>query len=195
MLYDKLRGWKLILASKSPRRHDIFRQLKLDFEVRLKPVEETFPEHLKGTEVSDYLAQLKALPFKDELNAHELLITSDTVVWHKGKILGKPLDKKDAITMLTSMSGDWHEVITSICLTTNMTQHTAHGVTKVKFKKLIAEEIAFYIDNFRPYDKAGAYGIQEWIGHIGIEEIQGSYTNVMGLPTHVLYRMLSGMVS
>ncbi|WP_339712577.1 Maf-like protein [uncultured Kriegella sp.] len=195
MLQKKLNGWHLILASGSPRRQHFFKELKLDFEVRLKSVEEVFPDHLKGHEVSDYLAEIKARPFKDELKSNDILITSDTVVWHNKKILGKPLNKVEAFKMLQSMSGTSHEVITSVCLTTAEIQKIINSTTKVKFKKLIDAEIEFYIDNYQPYDKAGGYGIQEWIGHIGIEEIQGSYTNVMGLPTHLLYKTLTDLVS
>lgn len=195
MLRKKLKGWHLILASGSPRRQHFFKELKLDFEVRLKSVEEVFPDHLKGHEVSDYLAEIKARPFKDELKSRDILITSDTVVWHNEKILGKPLNKAEAFKMLKSISGTSHEVITSVCLSTAQTQKIINSTTKVKFKKLIDAEIEFYIDNYQPFDKAGGYGIQEWIGHIGIEEIQGSYTNVMGLPTHLFYKTLTDLVS
>ena len=195
MLQEKLKDWNLILASGSPRRHHFFEELKLNFEVRLKLVEEVFPNHLKGHEVSDYLAEIKSFPFKEELRPNDILITSDTVVWHNDKILGKPLNKAEAFAMLESMSGTSHEVITSVCFCTTKIQKTINCATKVKFRKLTHAEIDFYIDNYKPFDKAGGYGIQEWIGHIGIEEIQGSYTNVMGLPTHLLYKTLSDLVS
>ena len=195
MLQYKLKDWHLILASGSPRRQHFFKELKLDFEVRLKSVVEVFPDHLKGHEVSDYLAEIKARPFKAELRSNDILITSDTVVWHNDRILGKPSNKAEALDMLRSLSGTWHEVITSVCFCTTKTQKILNCSTKVKFRRLTNAEIEYYIDNHRPFDKAGGYGIQEWIGHIGIEEIQGSYPNVMGLPTHLLYKTLTDLVS
>lgn len=167
----------------------------LEFEVRLKTVEEVYPKNLKGSEISNYLAELKAEPFKESLSTNEIVITSDTVVWHKDKSLAKASNATAAYEMLKTMSGDWHEVITSVCFTTIDSQKTAHQITQVKFKKLADDEIHFYIDAFKPYDKAGAYGIQEWIGLIGIEEIRGSYPNVVGLPTHLVYQTLTNMVS
>lgn len=167
----------------------------LEFEVRLKTVEEVYPKNLKGGEISDYLAELKAEGFKGSLSTNEILLTSDTVVWHKDKSLAKVSNVDEAYEMLKTMSGDWHEVITSVCFTTNSSQKTVHRITQVKFKKLADDEIRFYIDAFKPYDKAGAYGIQEWIGLVGIEEIRGSYPNVVGLPTQLVYQTLRNMVS
>ncbi|MDE3740326.1 Maf family nucleotide pyrophosphatase [Maribacter polysaccharolyticus] len=194
MWKDKLEGYKIILASGSPRRKQFFQEMGLEFEVRLKAVEEVYPKMLKGGEISDYLAQLKATALKESLIDHEILITSDTVVWYKGRSLAKPADKEEAFAMLKALSNDWHDVITSVCFTTTTTQKTVNHTTKVKFKKLTTGEIDFYIENYRPYDKAGGYGIQEWIGLIGIEEIQGSYTNVVGLPTQLVYKTLMDMV-
>lgn len=185
----------LILASASPRRHQFFEDLQLNFEVRLKPVDEVYPNHLKGGEISDYLAELKAAAFKGTLITNEILITSDTVVWHNEKSLAKASDENEAFQMLKTLSNDWHEVITSVSFTTSEEQRTVHHSTKVKFKELSEDEIWFYVKNYKPFDKAGAYGIQEWIGLIGIEEIKGSYTNVVGLPTQLVYKTLIEMVS
>ncbi|MCK8482083.1 Maf-like protein [Psychroserpens algicola] len=194
MINYKLATYHIILASGSPRRQQFFNELGLDFEIRLKPVDESYPDRLRHFEISDYLAQLKSLPFKNELQDKEILITSDTIVWHNQKALGKPKDAQEAFDMLSSMSGTTHEVITSICFTTPTTQKTVNAVTKVTFKVLTEDEINHYITTYQPFDKAGAYGIQEWIGQIGIVNIEGSYTNVVGLPTHLLYKTLNSMV-
>ena len=194
MLSDKLKNYNLILASGSPRRHQFFKDLGVEFEVRLKPVVEEYPNRLTNFEISDYLSQLKSLPFKDELKPNDILITSDTIVWNDNIALGKPSNKVDAFNMLQSMSNKTHEVITSVCFTTTSTQKTVNAITKVTFKALSENEINFYLDNYKPYDKAGAYGIQEWIGHIGITTIEGSYFNVVGLPTHLVYKTLNSMV-
>ncbi|WP_420601420.1 Maf family nucleotide pyrophosphatase [Flagellimonas sp.] len=194
-LYQKLKGYKLILGSGSPRRKMFLEEMGLDFEVRPKSVEEIYPENLKGEEISSYLAKLKAEPFKEELQENEIVLTSDTVVWYKETSLAKASNKEEAFEMLRTLSGDWHEVITSVCLTSTKTQKTVSSVTRVKFKDFTDEEINFYIDQCQPFDKAGAYGIQEWIGMIGISEIQGSYTNVVGLPTHLVYQTLTELVS
>lgn len=194
MLHEKLKNYKLILASASPRRHQFFKELKLDFEVRLKSVEEVYPLDLKGSEISDYLSELKASAFEGGLQPNEILITSDTVVWHNNESLAKPVDKEDAYSMLRKLSNATHEVITSVSFTTSETQKTTNYCTLVRFKELIDEEIWFYIDNYQPFDKAGAYGIQDWLGLIAIDEIKGSYTNVVGLPTHLVYKTLNEIV-
>nr|WP_321227830.1 Maf-like protein [uncultured Psychroserpens sp.] len=194
MIQDTLKNYNLILASGSPRRQQFFKDLGLDFEIRLKPVKEEFPDRLTHFEISDYLAQLKSLPFKEELKDNDILVTSDTIVWHDQEALGKPKDYDDAFNMLSSMSDATHEVITSICFTTKTSQKTVNAITKVTFKALTEDEINYYINNFKPFDKAGAYGIQEWIGQIGITNIEGSYTNVVGLPTHLLYKTLNSIV-
>ena len=195
MLKDKLANHKLILASGSPRRHAFFKQLGLNYEVRLKPVEEDFPQHLKAEEIPVFLAELKAAEFEGELNKDEILITSDTIVWFEDQCLGKPAGEEEARKMLSKLSGSWHEVISAICFSTARSKHTEHYTTRVKFKPLSEEEIRYYIHSERPFDKAGAYGIQDWIGLIGIEKIEGSYFNVMGLPTHLLYKTLISMVA
>ncbi|MBQ4915246.1 septum formation protein Maf [Maribacter sp. MMG018] len=193
MWTEKLKHHKIILASGSPRRKQFFKEMGLDFEIRLKPVNEVYPQELKAGEISDYLAKLKAAAFNGCLKPREILITSDTVVWHNNTSLAKASSKEEAYDMLRKLSGDWHEVITSVCFTTNEKQSVKNSTTKVKFKKLTNEEINYYIDTYAPFDKAGAYGIQEWIGLIGIEKIQGSYTNVVGLPTQMVYETLINM--
>ncbi len=190
MLSNLLKPYHIILASGSPRRHAFFKALGLDFEIRLKPVEEIYPENLVDKEITDYLAKLKAEPFKDELLPKEILVTSDTIVWHRNKALGKPKDNDEAYTMIRSLCDDTHDVITSICFTTANKQTVVNSTTQVTFKSLTDEEIWYYIDNYKPLDKAGAYGIQEWIGTVVISEIKGSYNNVVGLPTHLLYETL-----
>ena len=194
MLKEKLKGYKIILASGSPRRQQFLTEMGLDFEVILKPIKEVYPEHLKGKAISDYLAVLKATTFKKELLPNEILITSDTVVWYKDESLAKAQNPEEAFTMLCKLSNDWHEVITSVCFKTSSNQIIKNQTTKVKFGSLSDTEIRYYIENYKPFDKAGAYGIQEWIGLIGIEEIQGSYPNVVGLPTQLVYKTLMTIV-
>jgi septum formation protein len=191
MLKNKLKQYKLILASGSPRRQQFFRDLELDFEIRLKEIEEIYPAGLKAAEITNYLAELKASAFASELKENEILITSDTIVWLNEKALGKPKDKQDAFEILKSLSNTTHEVITSVCFKTNSKTDLLHEITKVTFNKLSDDSILYYIDNFKPYDKAGAYGIQEWIGFIAVSKIEGSYANVMGLPVDKVYDYLS----
>ncbi|WP_372754414.1 Maf-like protein [Mariniflexile sp.] len=195
MLHEKLKNYNLILASGSPRRQAFFETLGLNFEIRLKPIVEEYPPRLTHFEISDYLAQLKALPFKNELKDNDILITSDTIVWHNKQALGKPRNDIEAFQMIKSMSNTTHEVITSVCFTTKTFEKTLNAVTKVTFKALSDEEIHYYIKTCKPFDKAGAYGIQEWIGIIGVTKIEGSYFNVMGLPTHIVYKTLSDIVN
>ncbi|HAH53945.1 MAG TPA: septum formation protein Maf [Flavobacterium sp.] len=193
MLKNKLQKYKLILASGSPRRQQFFKDLDLDFEIRLKEIEEIFPPELKAEEITNYLAKLKANAFEGELNDNEILITSDTIVWHNNKALGKPKDAQDAFEILKSLSNATHEVITSVCFKTKANSTVAYEVTKVTFCELSDEAIWYYIENYNPYDKAGAYGIQEWIGFVGVSKIEGSYTNVMGMPTDKVYEYLSNL--
>lgn len=190
MLQKLLKDRRLILASQSPRRSFFLKELNLDFEIRIKEVAENYPTHLQGKEISEYLAKLKASPFTGTLQAQEILITADTIVWLEGKALGKPKNKKEAFEMLKSLSGKKHDVISSIALTTINNQIIISDTTQVIFKKLTEEEIHFYIETFKPFDKAGSYGIQEWIGYIGIEKINGSYFNVMGFPVQKFYMAL-----
>ena len=193
MLKNKLKKYKLILASGSPRRQQFFKDLDLDFEIRLKEIEEIFPPELKAEEITNYLAELKASAFEGELNDDEILITSDTIVWHNNKALGKPKDAQDAFDILKSLSNATHEVITSVCFKTNSYSKVFYEITKVTFNELSDEAILYYIENYKPFDKAGAYGIQEWIGFVGVSKIEGSYANVMGMPTDKVYEYLNNL--
>jgi len=192
MLKQKLNNYNVILASGSPRRQQFFRDLDIDFSIQLKEIEEIYPENLKGVAITDYLSNLKSDAFST-LNNKDLLITSDTIVWLEGKALGKPKDAKEAFTMLRAMSGKKHEVITSVCIKSNSFRKIINDITSVTFKELSDDEIQYYINNYKPFDKAGAYGIQEWIGFIGIDKIEGSYFNVVGLPVHKLYKELMNL--
>lgn len=194
MLKEKLKKYTLILASGSPRRQQFFKDLDLDFEIRLKEIEEIYPPELKAVEITDYLAALKASAFEGELKENEILVTSDTIVWHQNKALGKPKSPVEAFEMIKSMSGATHEVFTSVCFRTNFTSTVINDVTKVTFNDLSDEAILYYIENYKPYDKAGAYGIQEWFGFMAVAKVDGSYTNVMGLPTAKVYEYLSTLV-
>ncbi|MDP5198780.1 Maf-like protein [Flavobacterium sp. DG2-3] len=194
MLKEKLKKYKIILASGSPRRQQFFKDLDLDFEIRLKDVEEIYPPELKAAEITDYLAELKANAFEGELNENEILVTSDTIVWHQNKALGKPKNAEEAFAMIKSMSNTTHEVFTSVCFKTNSSSTLINDVTKVTFNDLSDEAIQYYIENYKPYDKAGAYGIQEWFGFMAVAKVEGSYTNVMGLPTAKVYEFLTTLV-
>ncbi|MEN8788225.1 MAG: Maf-like protein [Flavobacteriaceae bacterium] len=189
-----LKKHRLVLGSSSPRRQELLKKMGLDFILRPSQVDEIYPTHLQAFEISDYLAQLKANALKDTLQPDEILLTSDTVVWHRGKSLEKAENAQQAVEMLRKLAGDKHEVITSVCFTTTEHQITKHHSTIVTFGSLSDEEIDFYVDQFEPFDKAGAYGIQEWIGLVGITRIDGSYTNVVGLPTEMVYRTLSEFI-
>lgn len=190
MLREKLKKYNIILASSSPRRQQFFKDLDLDFEIRLKEVEEIYSDNLKAEEITNYLAELKANVFLGELSDNDILVTSDTIVWHENKALGKPKDYADAFKMLQSLSGKTHEVITSVCIRTNAKTDTFYEVTKVTFNTLTDEAITYYLDNYKPFDKAGSYGIQEWIGLVAIARIDGSYANVVGLPVDKVYQHL-----
>jgi septum formation protein len=185
-----LEKYKIILASKSPRRQQLLADLGIDFDIGTKEVEEVYPEGLSSKEVPEYLAKLKAAPFLSEVDNDKLIITSDTIVCIEGEILGKPTDYSHAVEMFKKMSGKKHQVITGVCITTKSKQLSFSSSTDVFFKELLEEEIEYYVEHYKPYDKAGAYGIQERIGYIGIEKIEGSYFNVMGLPVQRLYEEL-----
>ena len=189
MLREKLSKYNIILASGSPRRQQFLKDLEIPFNIKLKEVEEIYPNHLKGTEITDYLADLKSKPFKT-LNENDLLITSDTIVWLENEALGKPKDEKDAFNMLRKLSGKQHQVMTSFSIKNPRFQIISNDTTEVIFKELTDDEIYHYIKTYKPFDKAGAYGIQEWIGFIAIERLEGSYFNVMGLPVQKLYKEL-----
>jgi septum formation protein len=190
MLREKLKNHKIILASGSPRRQQFLKDMDLDFEIRLKEIEEIYPENLKAEAITNYLAELKSNAFEGEIKENEILITSDTLVWLQNKALGKPKNYEDAVAILKSLSNTTHEVITSVCFKTKTKTETIFEVTKVTFKTLTDNEIHYYLDHYKPFDKAGAYGIQEWIGLIGITKIEGSYSNVVGLPTEKVYAYL-----
>ena len=189
MLSEKLKNYNIILASGSPRRQLFFKEMDIDFTIQLKEVEEVYPDTLRGVEITDYLSKLKAAEFTD-LSEKDILITSDTIVWHQGKAVEKPKDAANAFNMIKSFSGRMHKVFTSVTFTGSSFQKTIHDTTKVWFNDLSDEEINYYIKNYNPFDKAGSYGIQEWLGYIAINKIEGSYNNVMGLPTHLVYKTL-----
>ena len=181
---------KIILASASPRRQQLLKELGIDFTVEVKPVDETAPQELKAEQIPLYLSQLKAAQFKNMVDENTVVITADTIVWINEKEIGKPKDYADAVNMLKTLSGNMHEVFTGVTLTSKSKSHSFFVTTKVFFKQLSEQEITYYLDNYKPFDKAGSYGIQEWLGYIGIEKIEGSYFNVMGLPLKELYEEL-----
>jgi len=182
----------IILASKSPRRQNLLKELGFDFKIKIREVEEVYPPELKREHVALFLSELKADAFVDDLNDNDLIITSDTIVCLGEEIISKPTDRQDAIAMLKKLSGKKHEVITAVTLLSKEKRKSFYEVSEVYFKELTTTEIEYYIDNYQPYDKAGSYGIQEWIGYIAIEKINGSYFNVMGLPVKRLYEELMG---
>lgn len=189
MLQNKLQHKRIILASGSPRRQQFFRELDIHFEIQLKEVDEVYPSHLQAEEITNYLAELKANAFTD-VSENEIIITSDTIVWFKNQALGKPKDYKDAFQMLQSLCGNMHEVITSVCFKTSAGNDVFFEKTKVYFKNLSDDALHYYLEKHKPFDKAGAYGIQDWIGLVGIEKIEGSYANVVGMPIDKVYEKL-----
>jgi septum formation protein len=184
---------KIILASKSPRRQELLRLMDVDFRIVLKDVDESYPDNLTPEEIAVYIAEKKAKAFDEEIN-DEIVLTADTIVAIDGKILGKPENTDHAAEMLGMLSGKMHRVVTGVCLLYKHKYNLFHDVSEVFFRKLTEQEIRSYVDKYQPLDKAGAYGIQEWIGLIGIERINGSYTNVVGLPTEKLYQQLKTQV-
>lgn len=189
-MLSNLADKKIILASKSPRRQELLKGLGLDFEIRTKDVDETFPSTLEPLKVPAFLAEKKADAFFAELNQNEILITSDTLVFIENEILEKPLSFEDAQKMLRKISGKTHTVITAVCISTLNKRVVFSDQTNVTFSNLTNDEIDFYITNYKPYDKAGSYGAQDWIGLVGIKKLEGSYFTVMGLPVHRLYQEL-----
>jgi len=185
-----LNHYHIILASQSPRRLELFRGLNIPFDVQVIDVEENFPPEMVGVDIPMYLAEKKADAYKDTMTENTMVITADTIVWLEGRVFGKPTDKVDATDMLKALSGKTHLVITGVCIYTLKKRKTFHVISEVRFAKLTPKEISYYLDNYQPYDKAGAYGVQEWIGYIGVEHIEGSYFNVMGLPIQRLYSEL-----
>ena len=195
MLAEILKNKKIVLGSASPRRQELLKLLAVDFEIRLSNVDEQFDERLPTEEIAEFLAKQKSEALKNTIRKNEILITADTIVAKEGRVLNKPNNEKEAIEMLSFLSNNSHEVMTGVCISSAEKSISFSVNTKVFFKKLSAEEINFYIKNYKPFDKAGAYGIQEWIGLIGIEEIQGSYFNVVGLPMQKLYQNLIQFVT
>ena len=189
-MLSNLDNYHIILASQSPRRQELLRGLNIPFDVQVIDVEETFPSQLVGVDIPMFLAEKKADAFANQMNENMLVITADTIVWHEGRVYGKPKDKAEAAKMLKSLSGKTHQVITGVCISTINRRKTFHAISEVRFARFLPDEIEYCLQNFQPYDKAGAYGVQEWIGFIGVEHIEGSYFNVMGLPIQRLYTEL-----
>ncbi|MBS4041980.1 MAG: septum formation protein Maf [Flavobacteriales bacterium] len=188
-----LNQYEIILASASPRRQAFLHEMQIPFRVEVIPTDESFPNHLKGKEITEYIALQKAKAFTN-LQDHQILITSDTLVLFENEVLAKPANAEEAKQMLQKLSGKTHEVITSICLKNKYKKIIDSCITLVTFELLSNEMIDFYVQHYSPLDKAGAYGIQEWIGHLGVSKIDGSYNNVVGLPTHLLFQLLKEIV-
>lgn len=194
MILENLKKYQIILASNSPRRKELLSGLNLDYKVKILPdINETYPDTLKGEDIPLYIARKKAEAYKAIMDDNELIITADTIVYTDGEVLGKPKDEADARRMLQALSDRSHQVITGVCITTSGFQRSFASVTEVTFDTLTDDEINFYISTYSPMDKAGAYGIQEWIGFIGVSKLNGSYFNVMGLPVQRLYRELKNI--
>jgi len=190
-MLDNLKEYKIILGSNSPRRKELLNGLELDFEVRaVDDIDESYSPDLEAEKIPESIALKKAEAYKLAMKDNELLITADTIVWSSGKVLGKPVDFEDAVGMLQELSGHTHKVITGVCLTTKDKLIRFSVVSDVCFARLTDEEINYYVEHYKPYDKAGSYGIQEWIGFVGVEAINGSFYNVMGLPVQRLYQEL-----
>jgi len=188
MISDLFKNYKIILASQSPRRNELLKGLNVPFKVKVKKdITETVPPNLKAKDIALYLAKHKAISNSELLTNNTILITADTIVWHKNEVLNKPKSKNDAINILKKLSDSMHEVYTGVCISSNTKQILFYSKTKVWFRKLKNSEIKYYVENYKPFDKAGAYGVQEWIGYVAIEKIDGSFYNVMGLPIQKLY--------
>ena len=190
-MLENLSKYKIVLASNSPRRRELLAGLDIDFEVKTIPdIEESYPDTLEKEEIPVYIAKQKAQAYYKYLKENTLLITADTIVWLERNVYGKPENEAEAKEMLRILSGKTHEVITGVCLTGLKKQQSFYVASQVKFAKLEEAEIDYYVKKYKPYDKAGAYGVQEWIGYIGVEKIEGSFYNVMGLPVRALYTYL-----
>lgn len=189
-LLQNIEKYKIILASQSPRRIELLNGLNIKFEVQVLDVNEDFPAQMVGVDIPMFLAEKKANAYKHIMDENTMIITADTIVWHEGKVLGKPVDETDARRMLRALSGKTHQVITGVCISTLQRRKVFHVISDVRFARLAEAEIEYYLQNFKPYDKAGSYGVQEWIGFVGVEHINGSYFNVMGLPVQRLYNEL-----
>tara|TARA_Y100000589_G_scaffold74904_1_gene68434 strand:- start:1045 stop:1638 length:594 start_codon:yes stop_codon:yes gene_type:complete len=191
LLTEKINHLEIYLASKSPRRHELLKNIIPNFEIVNKEIEEIFPDDLPSDEIAQYLAELKAKAYQKESNKNNLFITADTIVVLNDKVLGKPKNFKDAFSMLRDLSGNKHTVYTGVALLHNKKIHSFQDCSKVTFYELKNEEIEFYINKHQPYDKAGSYGIQEWMGYVGIKKMEGDFFNVMGFPLHKVYRELN----
>lgn len=190
-MLDNLKKYQIILASNSPRRKELMSGLGVDYVVKTLPdVDESYPDSLQGGDIPEFIACKKAGAYRSILQPGELLITADTIVWLDGKVLGKPHGREVAVEMLRALSGKKHQVFTGVCLTTTEWQKSFTAASDVLFDELSDEEIAYYVDRYQPMDKAGAYGVQEWIGYIGVHSISGSFYNIMGLPIQKLYKVL-----
>lgn len=193
-MLDNLSGYRVLLASNSPRRKELLGGLDIDFEVvSLPDIDESYPNELKGGDIPAYISQTKAKSYSQYLNDNTLLITADTIVWKDGKVFGKPKSAQEAKDMLNELSGSIHHVFTGVTVETKTISKTFFSKTEVTFAKLSQRDIEHYVERYAPMDKAGSYGIQEWIGFVGVESISGSYFNVMGLPVHKLYKVLSAL--
>ena len=191
MYPTKLKDLKIILASQSPRRQQLLKGIGIDFKVLImNDIPEVFPDNLRAEQIALYLAELKAIACENHIDKNNLLITADTIVLINDKVLCKPAGRKEAIEMLTLLSGNKHEVITAVCIWSALKKISFYDISEVWFRKLSPEEIEYYVTHYEPFDKAGAYGVQEWIGYVGIERVEGSYFNVMGLPIHRVYEEL-----
>ena len=195
MIVDNLNKYRIILASRSPRRQQLLRQLGIQFDVVIRDYNETYPPDLSGEEIAVYLAREKASSFRNKLSDNEIVITADTIVWCNNRVLNKPANANEARLMIGDLSGNTHEVITGVSLLSSVKEKTFSVSTKVTFVRLSDDEINYYIEKYRPYDKAGAYGIQEWIGLAACNRIEGSYFNVVGLPVQRLYEELKEFIS
>lgn len=190
-MLPNLKKYKIVLGSNSPRRRELLAGLDFDFEIQAIPdIDESYPEGLSAEEIPLYIARKKAEAYADRMSDDELLITADTIVWTFKQVLGKPTDREDAIAMLQTLSGHVHEVVTGVCITTKEKTVSFSASSAVSFAQLDTDEIIYYVDKYRPFDKAGSYGVQEWIGYVGVEAINGSFYNIMGLPVQRLYREL-----
>ncbi len=195
MIIDKLNQFRIILASRSPRRQQLLRQMGLNFDVVIKEFDETYPEGLTGEEIARHIAYGKASIFKNQILDNEIVITADTIVWCNNKVLGKPADAAEAVNILKEISGNTHEVITAVSIVSAFREITFSETAKVTFEKMQEAEIEYYVSHFKPFDKAGAYGIQEWIGIVACSRIEGSFFNVVGLPVHRLYNELQKFIN
>ena len=189
-LLKNIAHYDIILASQSPRRRELLKGLDIDFRIEVIDVDESYPNGMMGVEIPMYLAEKKANAYRSIMQDNTLLITADTIVWHEGRVMNKPANEAEARQMLTKLSGKTHQVITGVCISSLRKRRVFHVISEVRFARLTDAEIDYYLDNYKPYDKAGSYGVQEWIGFVGVEQINGSYFNVMGLPVQRLYNEL-----